>query len=162
MKIVALLWFAAVVGCSRNDKTATVEHVSTVTVTSAPITLPTPTPTTEEDELDRRVILAAARNLPVVIDSLGGISALQTPAPESDEQATFQIQLALLDDAGFMSHASDIDVRVDDGIVTLRGNTTTPAARTDAERIAMRYPGVVSVDDQLRVSLGRRTAPAHR
>ena len=134
--------------CIYSDRT--VEQVSTVTVTSADLTVPSAN--ADQDELDRRVILAAAQNLPVVFDALGGMNALATHQPTSDDQATFQVQLALLDDADFMRQASDIDVRVDDGVATVRGNTTTPEARTDAERIAMRYAGVASVDNQLRVS----------
>jgi hypothetical protein len=164
MKIVAFMVLAAMVGCSRSDKTATVEQVSDVTVTSAPMTVPAVN--ADAEELDRRVVLAAARNLPVVIDAVGGMNAVATHQPGSDEQATFKIQLALVDDAYFTRYPSDIDVRVDDGIATLRGNTATPEGRTEAERIAMRYPGVVSVDNQLRVAPAAvgvpRTAPAHR
>jgi hypothetical protein len=150
MKIVAIMVLAGVVGCSRSDKTATVEQVSTVTVTSAPLTVPAANG--DPDQLDRRVVLAAAQNLPVVIDAVGGMNELTTEDSTSDQQATFKVQLALLDDADFSRHASDIDVRVDDGVATIRGNTTTPEARTDAERIALRYPGVVSVDNRLRVA----------
>lgn len=159
MKMVAIMVLAGVVGCSRSDRTATVEQVSTVTVTSAPLTVPAAS--SDDDQLDRRVVLAAARTLPVVIDAVGGMNALASHEPTSDEQATFKVQLALLDD-DFMDPASDIDVRVDNGVATLRGTTTTPEARTDAERIAMRYPGVASVDNQLRVGPPvRRAAPPH-
>lgn len=150
MKIVAIMVLAGLVGCSRSDKTATVEQVSTVTMTSAPMTMPVANG--DPDELDRRVVLAAGRNLPIVIDAVGSMNALATHESSSDAQATFNVQLALLDDADFSSHASDIDVRVDDGVATIRGNTTTPGARTDAERIALRYSGVVSVDNELRVA----------
>lgn len=160
MKIVAVFALVALVGCSRNDKTATVEPVSTVTVTSAPITLPTPT---TEEELDRRATLAAARSLPGVIETLNGMTALPSPPPEGDDQTTFHIQFALLQDDDFVDHASDVDVKVSHGMVTLRGNTTTPQARTAAERIAMRQPGVISVDNELRIGpAGHQTAPAHR
>jgi hypothetical protein len=150
MKIVAIMVLAGVVGCSRSDKTATVEQVSTVTVTSAPMTMPVANG--DPDQLDRRVVLAAAQNLPVVIDAVGSMNALSTQESTSDEKATFTVQLALHDDADFSRQASDIDVRVDDGVATIRGNTTTPEARTDAERIALRYAGVVSVDNRLRVA----------
>jgi hypothetical protein len=104
MKIVAIMVLAGLVGCSRSDKTATVEQVSTVTVTSADLTVPSANG--DQDELDRRVILAAAQNLPVVFDAVGGMNALATHQPTSDDQATFQVQLALIDDADFMRRAT--------------------------------------------------------
>jgi osmotically-inducible protein OsmY len=166
MKIAAFMVLAGLVGCSRSDKTATVEPVGTVTVTSADLTPPAAA-IGEQDELDRRVILAAARNLPAVIDVVGGMNASATHEPTGDEQATVDVQLALLDDDAFTGDAKDatdiIDVRVDNGIATIRGNATTPEARTQAERIALRHRGVVSVDNQVRVRpAATRSAPAHR
>ncbi len=162
MKIVAILVLAGLVGCSRSDKTATVEQVGTVTVTSAPLTEPAAA-AEQGDELDRRVVLAAARNLPAVIDAVGVLNAVATEESAINAEATFKIQLALLEDAEITRHASDIDVRVDHGVATLRGNITTPEERSQAARIAMRCPGVASVDNQLRVRPeGTEAAPARR
>jgi osmotically-inducible protein OsmY len=148
MKIVAILALGALVGCSRNDKTATVEPVSTVTVTSETITVPL-TPT--DQELDRRAMLAAAQTMPGVAETVDVPSVLAVTPPDADDQTTMHVQVALLKDPDFVEHSSDVVVHVDRGTVTLQGNTTTPQARTAAERIVMRQEAVVSVNNELRV-----------
>lgn len=50
-------------------------------------------------------------------------------------------------------HAGDIEVRVKDGAVTLRGIVELEAQPELAERIVMAVPGVTSVDNELRVLL---------
>lgn len=148
---------AALVGCSRNDKTATEEPVSTTTVTLAPITLVGPS----DEELASRANAAteaqamaeAESALPHVIGAMDTLNEpLQAFSPTArDDRTAFHIQLALLQDADFVAQASDIDVQVEQGVVTLRGVTTTPEARTTAERIASRQSGVVKVDNRLRI-----------
>ncbi len=48
-------------------------------------------------------------------------------------------------------HAFDIDVRVGDGSVTLRGAVDLDGQRERAQRIALRVPGVVDVRNELEV-----------
>jgi len=50
-------------------------------------------------------------------------------------------------------HAGDIEVRVKDGAVRLRGIVELEAQPEIAERIVMAVPGVTSVDNELRVLL---------
>ena len=86
-----------------------------------------------------------------VMETLHGVALYPFSLAERDDRTQFHIQMALLRDADFVEHASDIDVQVDHGVVTLEGTTTTPAARTAAERIASQQSGVVQVDNRLRI-----------
>jgi osmotically-inducible protein OsmY len=72
-----------------------------------------------------------------------------------DGQADADTEAAVLDAliADDVLRAADIDVRVSDGAVTLRGMVELPAQRDRAERIVMAVPGVKHVDNQLRVWL---------
>lgn len=167
MKLLAFVAVAALVGCGRNDKTATEQPVGTATVTMAPITLAGPS----DEELDRRAN-AAIRAQPFIATegegvAVAGIVASHVPGvmetvndvafpfhpfsvPEGDDRIQFHIQMALLRDAELVDHASDIDVQVDHGVVTLEG-IATPAARASAERIASHQSGVVTVDNRMRI-----------
>ena len=131
MRIVAFIAVAALAGCSRNDKTATEEPVSTTTVTLAPITIAGPS----DEELDRRANAATVAHVTGAMEAFDDLTGHPFSLPEGDERTQFHIQMALLQDADFEAHASDIDVQVDQGVVTLRGVTTTPEARTAAERM---------------------------
>lgn len=51
--------------------------------------------------------------------------------------------------------ATDIGVSVDEGVVTLRGNVTSYAAKLTAEKVALRVYGVKALANDLRVRLGR-------
>jgi len=165
----AILAVVAVVGCSRNDKTATHELTSTTTVTSAPLTLETPA----DRELDHGAIrlqrpaevaspslttigadpsvsrLSEAR-VTVVGSTLQEVS-LTFAKGESDEDVRFDVAMALLRDGYLVDHAADVDVQVTNGAVTLAGTASTPEARTAAERIVLREPGVASVHNRMRV-----------
>lgn len=172
MKIGAIAVFvalAALAGCSRNDKTATPEAVGTTTVTSAPLTLSTP----DEDELDRRegyaidallarpVFMNGDAERPVderpatrvmrIMDTLDELSLGRFSTVQGDERTLFHVQMALMLDADFLENASDVDVQVDRGVVTLTGTTTTPASRASVERIAAQQSGVARVDNRLRI-----------
>ena len=167
MRTVAILAVLALVGCSRNDKTATVEPVGTTTVTSAPATMGP----VSEQELDRRetaIVLAQPSfstsdvdraigqlDMTRVTDVMEPLNDLArnplSPAPEGDERTLFHVQMALLRSEEVVDHAGDIDVKVDHGAVTLEGVTSTPSARTAAERVALQQPDVSTVDNRLRV-----------
>jgi osmotically-inducible protein OsmY len=147
MRIVAFMAVAALVGCARNDRTATEGPVSTTTVTLAPITIAGPS----DEELDRRANAASVAHVTGAMETFDDLTGHPFSLPEGDDRTQFHIQMALLEDADFVAHASDIDVQVDQGIVTLRGVTTTPRARAAAERIASRQSGVFEVDNRLRI-----------
>lgn len=169
MRIVAFLALAVVAGCSRNDKTATPEPVGTTTVTSMPLTLATPAdgeldrrddrangatpthPAFTDDMVERAVGELSTSPVTGVTETVQGLSLRPFMVGDGDERAQFRVQFALLHDDDFVEHASDIDVRAEHGVVTLQGTTTTPAARTAAERIAGRQPGVAQVDNRLRI-----------
>ncbi len=70
---------------------------------------------------------------------------------ERDDRIAFSIYLALGRDPDFVAGATDIVVRVVQGVATIQGNTTTPEERTAAERIAGQQIGVIHVDNQLRL-----------
>ncbi len=149
MKILAVMALAALVGCSRNDKTATEEPASTVTVTSAPIAVggsgSAPDPAT------KAAAELAVANASGVVGALEEITLQQPGAESPDDRTAFKIQLALLQDQYFVDHAGDVDVKVDHGVASLHGTTSTPEARTAAERITSKQPGVTVVDNQLRL-----------
>lgn len=71
-----------------------------------------------------------------------------TRASAAEVQAT--IQAALRRNAELETRA--IDVRIDDGTVTLMGTVRTAAEREDAERAAWSAPGVRFVNDELRLA----------
>ena len=161
MRIVALIAALALAGCSRNDKTATEEPVSTTTLTMAAVTVVGPS----DEELVRRANAANAASeaqalaeaeaaLPRVTGMMETLDELTVPPyspPQTDGRIQFHIQLALLHDAELVDNASDLDVHVDQGVATLRGVTTRPEVRTTAERIASSQSGVVKVDNRLRI-----------
>jgi osmotically-inducible protein OsmY len=72
-----------------------------------------------------------------------------------DGQADADTEAAVLDAlaADDVVHAPDIEVKVDDGAVTLSGLVEVVSQRERAERIALGVPGVASVDNRLRVWL---------
>jgi osmotically-inducible protein OsmY len=70
---------------------------------------------------------------------------------QADADTEAAILEALIDDD--QVHASDVDLRVCDGHVTLRGVVELEAQRDRAERIVLAVPGVVDVDNHLRVWL---------
>jgi osmotically-inducible protein OsmY len=165
MRTAAFIAALALVGCSRTDKTATEEPVSTTTLTMAPVTVVGPS----DEELVRRANAANAASeaqalaqaelaLPRVtglVETLNELTVEPYSPPLGDDRIQFHIQLALLHDAAFVDNASDVDVHVDKGVVTLRGVATTPEVRTTAERIASRQSGVVNVDNRLRIGVVR-------
>jgi osmotically-inducible protein OsmY len=68
---------------------------------------------------------------------------------DSDTEAA--ILDALIDDDQL--HADDIDVKVRDGAVTLRGMVELPLQRERAERVVLAVPGVATVTNELGVWL---------
>jgi osmotically-inducible protein OsmY len=68
---------------------------------------------------------------------------------DSDTEAA--ILDALIDDDQL--NADDIDVKVRDGAVTLRGMVELPLQRDRAERVVLAIPGVATVTNELRVWL---------
>ncbi|SFQ59945.1 BON domain-containing protein [Variovorax sp. OK605] len=57
-------------------------------------------------------------------------------------------------------NASDVDVRVKDGVVTLRGEVTCEAQREAAERAARRSEGLTTLVNRLTVRASRELARA--
>jgi osmotically-inducible protein OsmY len=167
MKTLAILALLALVGCSRNDKTATVEPVGTTTVTSAPATMGEVSeqqldrpetsivlsqPSFSTSDVDRAINQINMTRVTEVMEPLNDLARNPlSPAPEGDERTTFHVQMALLRSEEVVDRAGDIDVKVDHGAVTLEGVTSTPAARTAAERVALQQPDVTTVDNRLRV-----------
>ena len=171
MKITAIAVFAAMAalaGCSRSDKTATQEAASTTTVTSAPLILPAPDdeqhdrperyaidailarPIFMNGDAERPVDQRPAARVMRTMDTLDDLSLGRFSSVEGDDRTLFHVQMALMLDADFLENASDVDVQVEHGVVTLTGITTTPAARTSVERIASEQSGVVKVENRLR------------
>ena len=165
MRILALMAALALVGCSRNDKTATEEPVGTTTITLAPVTVvggsedelelganaATVAQPTFADGFEGMTPATAVARVTGMMETLHGVAVYPFSIAERDDRTQFHIMMALLRDADFVDHASDIDVKVDHGAVTIEGITSTPSARTSAERIASQEPGVVSVDNRLRI-----------
>jgi osmotically-inducible protein OsmY len=75
-----------------------------------------------------------------------------------DGQADADTEAAVLD--GLIDddqlHADDIDVKVRDGAVTLRGMVELPMQRDRAERVVLAVPGVTTVTNELGVWLTAR------
>jgi len=70
---------------------------------------------------------------------------------ETDADTEAVVRDALVDDEEL--DAFDIDVRVSDGSVTLRGMVDLDGQRERAQRIALRVPGVTEVRNELDVRL---------
>ena len=102
--------------------------------------------------LQRAEAVRTVRHLPEVSDV---DDQLRVRVMGIDGQADADTEAAVLDAiiADDDLRASDIDVRVSDGAVTLRGMVELPAQRDRAERAVMAVPGVTHVDNQLRVWL---------
>lgn len=60
----------------------------------------------------------------------------------------------IMDDleANFLVESATVDVKVNDGLVTLRGSAPGPEARREAFLIALYEPGVVDVRDELTIA----------
>lgn len=100
-------------------------------------------------------------------------AALPLPAPETAEQPAEpdapialtspdqQISARLRQVYSQIDGLEDVRVRVTGGVVALSGTTLDDAARSQAESVAARVAGVVSVDNGINVEhrLGRRIAP---
>lgn len=84
-----------------------------------------------------------------------GLSLSATAAPEdagqavSDSAITAKVKATLADDSQLQG--SDIHVKTDARVVTLRGNVASDAQRHDAVRVTQDVRGVDSVDDELTV-----------
>jgi osmotically-inducible protein OsmY len=70
---------------------------------------------------------------------------------QADADTEAAVLDALIDDEQL--HADDIDVKVRDGAVTLRGMVELPMQRDRAERVVLAVPGVTTVTNELGVWL---------
>lgn len=68
----------------------------------------------------------------------------------TDSAITARVKATLADDSRLQG--SDIHVKTDDRVVTLRGDVASEAQRHDATRMAENVRGVDSVDDELSIS----------
>jgi HSP20 family molecular chaperone IbpA len=174
MRSLAFLALAAVVGCSRSDQTATDEPVSTTTVTAAPMVFAGNFATPDE-ELSRRavVIVAADPDLSitsedVALDVTEGVVTIHgaTRRPptqaETDDAIAFGVERALLHDAAVVRDADRVSVRVEHGVVTVHGTSTSEEARERVTAVASRTRGVVSVDNHITLGAKRRAASDER
>jgi hypothetical protein len=78
-----------------------------------------------------------------------------TEGAQRPDQRIEQEVVQRLADAGWVD-ASDVEVEVSDGVVTLRGDVEARAERRAAEEIASEVAGVVDVVNELRPRNGRR------
>ena len=74
-----------------------------------------------------------------------------------DERIRKNLNNRLADDTDL--DASDIEVRVDNCVVTLRGSVDSLWDKRRAEDIAKAIPGVSSVNNKLRASMASQTTP---
>ena len=77
-----------------------------------------------------------------------------TAAKPSDSTLDEQIETRIHNDPSLKSH--DVDVRVADGVVTLKGKVSSQVQRRKAAQLAM-LPGVARVNNQLVVDLQKST-----
>ena len=77
----------------------------------------------------------------------------------SDSAITAKVKATLADDSRLQG--SDIHVKTDDRVVTLRGDVASEAQRHDATRMAENVRGVNSVDDELSIQGDSDHARAH-
>lgn len=138
MRALAALFGALVViaGCSRADRNATDEPVSSTTVTSAPVVTRAWTPEAEQESR------LAATNAIDLDDS---------EPVDTDETVSFRLQRALLTDPAVVDDAEHVSVEVVQGIATLRGTATKPETRTAIQRLASATAGVVVVVNRIAV-----------
>jgi osmotically-inducible protein OsmY len=74
-----------------------------------------------------------------------------------DERIRKNLNNRLADDTDI--DASDIEIRVDNRMVTLRGSVDSLWDKRRAEDIAKAIPGVRSVNNKLRASMASQTTP---
>ena len=102
-----------------------------------------------QSHFQRLAAESAVRNLTGVRGITNRI--LLAPVAAKADEVSRKIRAALHRSAEF--DASKIQVETLDGCVTLKGQVRSWAEREDAERAAWSAPGVVSLDDQLRISV---------
>ena len=98
-------------------------------------------------------IVKATDGVKGVIDNLRIAPAGATPIRMSDGFIKGRIYGLLMNDSAL--EGSDIDVDVNDGVVTLKGTVRSEAGRTRAVAIAKGSAGVKSVTDTLTISARR-------
>jgi len=76
-----------------------------------------------------------------------------TKVPASDVEVAMGLRRALESDPGLKAATTDTDIAINGGAVTLRGSVPTENARISLIQMISRYPGVRSVEDDLKVEL---------
>jgi osmotically-inducible protein OsmY len=94
----------------------------------------------------------------VLAAALGGLTACLSGPPktqaqrQADKELADQVQTALTSDQNL--YARHINVRADEGVVTLGGHVWTPEEMTAAVQIAERVSGVTKVVNRMEVDRG--------
>jgi hyperosmotically inducible protein len=91
-------------------------------------------------------LVAAALLAPVA----GAEAETEAKTERSDALITERVKAAI-EQASF-AEAHEIDVRTEDGVVTLRGQVTSPTEHEQAVRLARGVKGVSDVEDELSVA----------
>ena len=97
------------------------------------------------------IAVAGALTL-VTSPALAQATAQRTPAPRAAAQSNDSIEdrIERRLESNAQTRKYDIDVKVNQGVVTLTGDVATAAQKAEAERIA-RIDGVTRVDSQIKV-----------
>jgi len=105
--------------------------------------------------LGRAVLMVALLATPVA--TLSGCASTRTTTRQIDDASiTASVKTRLAENPDVKAHQIDVDTI--DGKVTLTGEVTSSAMRSEAIRVAQRTEGVVSVRDNLTVGSGPRIA----
>ncbi|GAC1556689.1 MAG: hypothetical protein NVS3B10_17020 [Polyangiales bacterium] len=110
MKILALMALAALVGCSRSDKTATAEPPITITVVRERIVLPPPPP----EELDRGATAGLVAQPDCAVPHVGVTASdpvLATEGTEIDVARTTMAEIEATRPAGFEATLHELTTR---------------------------------------------------
>lgn len=165
MRTIIVAACALIVACSRSDKTATEETVSTTTITAAPVTLAGPS----DEELVRRVEAAVSSNAELSILARGieldvteGVVTLRGPTPDPAAKAELEAVVARV--PGVVETLNKLELRAptdeesDDTIAfsLQRALLTDPAVESEADRVTIEVNrGIVTLR-------GTSTTPAMR
>lgn len=104
------------------------------------------------DPATKASIERVVRAVPGVRETLNAldVSPSRTDA-QSDDAIAYSLQRDLALDRSIAADSDRVTIDVQNGIVTLRGATSTDARRSAVERVAEGTPGVVTVVDDLEV-----------
>jgi osmotically-inducible protein OsmY len=98
-----------------------------------------------------KAIEAAVARVPGITATLNKTEIRTPTMEETDDTIAFTLQRSLLTDTTVAAEADSVTIDVNNGMVTLRGPISGQETRAAVEKIVEATPGVVAVQNQLKV-----------